>query len=235
MLAEQVTTLLSEKRAALTLGVDDVLETAATRGLAVCNACHALQPCLPGIYIRCRRCQARVSVRIPHSLQKTWFFIVTATLLLLPANLLPIMIVLNWGRAEPDTILSGIIKLALEGYPGIAVIVFTASVIVPIGKLLALSGLLLSVQQRWRMSQHRRAQLFRVLEFLGRWSMLDIFVVAIMVALVHLGQVVAVQPGMGALLFGATVILTLMASLSFDPRLIWDAAVDNSITLTDRQ
>lgn len=202
-------------------------ETAAVRGLGLCKACHALQPCPRKGYVRCWRCKAKVSLRIPHSLQKTWFFVVTAAVLLVPANLLPIMSVLEWGRAEPDTILSGIIKLFLEGYPGIAVIVFTASVIVPIGKLLALSGLLLSVQRRWQVSEQRRARMFRVLEFLGRWSMLDIFVVAIMVALVHLGKVVAVLPGMGALLFGATVIFTLMASLSFDPRLIWDVQADN--------
>lgn len=206
-------------------------ETAASRGLGLCRACHALQPCQPDRYVRCVRCGARVSQRTPYSLQKTWFFIVVAALLLLPANLLPIMSVLEWGRAEPDTILSGIIKLVEEGYPGIALIVFTASVIVPIGKLLALAGLLLSVQQRWSISEHQRTQLFRVLEFLGRWSMLDIFVVAIMVALVHLGQVVAVLPGMGALLFGASVVATLLASLCFDPRLIWDAGVHNCYTL----
>lgn len=205
-------------------------ETAATRGLGLCKACHALQPCPAEGYVRCWRCQAKVSRRIPHSLQKTWFFLITAAVLLVPANLLPIMSVLNWGRAEPDTILSGIIKLFQEGYPGIAAIVFTASVIVPIGKLLALSGLLLSVQRGWRISEQGRARMFRVLEFLGRWSMLDIFVVAIMVALVHLGKVVAVLPGMGALLFGATVIFTLMASLSFDPRLIWDVQVNQDQT-----
>jgi paraquat-inducible protein A len=202
----------------------DTPATAASRGLALCRACHTLQPCPPGRYIHCRRCKARVSQRTPHSLPKTWFFIITAALMLVPANLLPMMSLLKWGRAEPDTILSGVIKLAEEGYPGIALIVFTASIVVPIGKLLALTGLLLSVQLRWPMSARWRITLFRVLEFLGRWSMLDIFVVAIMVALVHLGQVVAIQPGMGALMFGASVVATLFASLSFDPRLIWDAA-----------
>lgn len=207
--------------------------TAASRGLGLCCACHALQACPAERYIRCYRCGAKVSLRTPHSIQKTWFFLVTAVLLLIPANLVPIMIVFNWGRGEADTIISGIIKLAREGYPGIAIIVFTASVIVPIGKLLALAGLLLSVQQRWNLSERRRATMFRVLEFLGRWSMLDVFVVAIMVALVHLGQVVAVLPGMGALLFGASVVVTLMASLSFDPRLIWDAGTHHIHALQD--
>ena len=203
----------------------EALPTAASRGLALCRACHTLQPCPPGRHVRCPRCGARVSQRILHSLQKTWFFIITAALLLVPANLLPMMSVLEWGRGKSDTIMSGIIRLADEGYPGIALIVFMASVIVPIGKLAALTGLLLSVQQRWPMGARRRILLFRILEFLGRWSMLDIFVVAIMVALVHLGQVVAIQPGMGALMFGGSVVATLFASLSFDPRLIWDASI----------
>jgi paraquat-inducible protein A len=202
--------------------------TAASRGFALCRACHALQACPAGGHAKCRRCGATVTQRTLHSVQKTWFFIITAALLLIPANLLPMMTVMNWGRGESDTILSGIIKLAREGYPGIAIIVFTASVIVPIGKLIALSGLLLSVHWRWAMSGVHRARMFRVLEFLGRWSMLDIFVVAIMVTLVHLGQVVAIQPGMGALMFGGSVVATLFASLSFDPRLIWDAARPDS-------
>lgn len=198
--------------------------TAASLGLALCRTCHTLQPCPANRQIHCCRCRARLSQRTPYSLARTWFFLITAAVLLVPANLLPMMSLLTWGRAEPDTILSGVVKLAQEGYPGIALIVFTASIVVPIGKLLALTGLLLSVQQRWPMSARRRTTLFRILEFLGRWSMLDIFVVALMVALVHLGQVVAIQPGMGALMFGASVIATLFASLGFDPRLIWDAA-----------
>lgn len=200
------------------------LPTAAHHGLALCRACHALQRCPTGQCVQCYRCGAKVSQRIPHSLQKTWFFIATAVLLLIPANLLPIMIVSQWGRSESDTILSGIIKLVHEGYPIIAVIVFIASIVVPVSKLLTLSCLLLSVQQRWAMSAHTRMRLFRILEFIGRWSMMDIFVVSVMVALVRLGQVVAILPGMGALLFGGSVVITLLASLSFDPRLIWDAA-----------
>lgn len=199
-------------------------ESAAARGYGLCQACHRVQPCPPDHPVYCQRCGARITQRIPHSLQKTWFFVIVATLLLVPANLVPIMSVMNWGRAEPDTIISGIIKLAVEGYPGIAVVVFTASVVVPIGKLLTLTFLLLSVQYRWRFSREARGRAFRVLDFIGRWSMLDIFVVAIMVALVHLGQIVAVLPGAGALLFGASVVVTLLAALSFDPRLIWDAA-----------
>ena len=199
--------------------------TAAQAGLALCKACHLLSPCTPNGTVRCARCGATVHMRTPHSLQKTWFFVVLAGLLLIPANLLPMMTLLQFGRGEPDTIMSGVLRLAREGFPAIALIVFTASIIVPFGKLGALSYLLITVQRRSPMQTQRRAQLFRVLEFLGRWSMLDIFVVALMVALVHLGQVVAILPGTGAMMFGASVVITMLASISFDPRLIWDAAV----------
>lgn len=198
--------------------------TARSLGLALCRACHALQPCRARMTVRCARCGARVFQRIPHSLARTAVLVLLSALLLVPANLLPMMSVLEWGRATPDTILSGILRLADEGYPGIALVVFLASIVVPVGKLCTLVLLLLSVYRRWPMSIALRIRAFRVLEFIGRWSMLDIFVVSLMVALVHLGQVVAVQPGTGALLFGTSVFTTLLASLSFDPRLIWDAA-----------
>ncbi len=210
------------------------ITTAASRGLALCKACHLLQRCPPDGEVRCARCGNTVHLRTPHSLQKTWFFIVLAGLLLIPANLLPMMTLLQFGRGEPDTIMSGIIRLAEEGFPAIAFIVFTASILVPFCKLGALGWLLLTVQRRSPMAPRRRAQLFRVLEFLGRWSMLDIFVVALMVALVHLGQVVAILPGAGAMMFGASVVVTMLASLSFDPRLIWDAAADTPETVESR-
>lgn len=200
------------------------LITAASLGLALCKACHQLQRCPPDGAVRCARCGGLVHLRTPHSLYKTWFFVALALVLLIPANFLPMMTLLQFGRGEPDTIMSGVLRLAREGFPAIALIVFTASIMVPFGKLGALSYLLLSVQRRSPMQTQRRAQLFRVLEFLGRWSMLDIFVVALMVALVHLGQVVAILPGAAAMMFGASVVVTMLASISFDPRLIWDAA-----------
>ena len=210
-----------------TVSAAGTTRTAAAAGLALCLACHQLLHCPEGAAVRCSRCGATVHRRSPHSIIKTWFFLVLATAMLLPANALPMMTLLQFGRGEPDTILSGIIRLAREGFPGIAFIVFVASVVVPFGKIAALASLLLSVQWRWRISPVHRARLFRLLEFLGRWSMLDIFVVALMVALVHLGQVVAILPGAGAMLFGASVVATMFASASFDPRLIWDAADDS--------
>jgi paraquat-inducible protein A len=198
--------------------------TAASRGLALCKSCHHLQPCLPKSSVRCARCGALVFMRKPYSLALSWFFLVLAMLLLIPANTLPIMNILLFNRGEPSTIIGGVALLMHHGIYAIAVVVFIASFVVPLGKIISIIVLLLSVQFCWPMDNQRRIVVYRVVEFLGRWSMLDIFVVAVMVGLVQLGQAAAVVPGMGATAFGAAVILTMLSSMSFDPRLIWDAA-----------
>jgi paraquat-inducible protein A len=131
---------------------------------------------------------------------------------------------LLFNRGEPSTIIGGVALLMHHGIYAIAVVVFIASFVVPLGKIISIIVLLLSVQFCWPMDNQRRIVVYRVVEFLGRWSMLDIFVVAVMVGLVQLGQAAAVVPGMGATAFGAAVILTMLSSMSFDPRLIWDAA-----------
>lgn len=197
--------------------------SAAERGLALCLACHALNPCAPGLSVRCRRCGASVSLRKPASLKRTWFYLIFALVLLLPANLYPIMTVLQFGRGEPSTIIQGVSTLIHHGMWGIAAIVFVASFLVPLGKLIGLALLLFSIQFRTNLCPVNRTRLYRVVEFFGRWSMLDIFVVTLLVALVHLGQVAAVEPGLGALAFAAVVVVTMLAAASFDPRLIWDA------------
>ncbi len=166
-------------------------------------------------------------MRKPYSLVLSWFFLILALLLLIPANSLPIMNILLFNRGEPSTIIGGVALLWHHGIYAIAVVVFVASFVVPLGKALSIIVLLLSVQFRWPMSTQRRIVVYRVVEFLGRWSMLDIFVVAVMVGLVQLGQTAAVEPGMGATAFGAAVILTMLSSMSFDPRLIWDTAVSD--------
>lgn len=198
--------------------------TAASRGLGLCKACHFLQPCPATHSVHCQRCGAAVSIRKPHSLKTSWFFLVMAMLLLIPANLLPIMNILMFNRGDPSTIIGGVALLIHHGIYAIAAVVFIASFVVPLGKITALIVLLLSVQYRWSMSTRRRTVMFRIVEFLGRWSMLDVFVVTVMVGLVHLGQTASVEPGMGIVAFGAAVILTMLSSMSFDPRLIWDAA-----------
>lgn len=198
--------------------------TAASRGLALCKSCHHLQPCAAQGSVRCARCGALVFMRKPHSLVLSWFFLSLAMLLLIPANTLPIMNILLFNRGDPSTIIGGVALLVHHGIYAIAAVVFIASFVVPLGKVISIIVLLLSVQFRWPMSTRRRIAVYRVVEFLGRWSMLDIFVVAVMVGLVQLGQTAAVLPGMGATAFGAAVILTMLSSMSFDPRLIWDTA-----------
>ena len=194
--------------------------TAASRGLGLCKACHFLQPCPASHSVHCQRCGASVSIRKPHSL----IFLVLAMLLLIPANLLPIMNILMFNRGDPSTIIGGVALLIHHGIYAIAAVVFIASFVVPLGKIASIIVLLLSVQHRWPMSTQRRTVMFRIVEFLGRWSMLDVFVVTVMVGLVRLGQTASVEPGMGIVAFGAAVIFTMLSSLSFDPRLIWDAA-----------
>ena len=198
--------------------------TAASRGLGLCKGCHFLQPCPATYSVHCQRCGAAVSIRKPHSLQISWFFLVLAMLLLIPANFLPIMNIMMFNRGDPSTIIGGVALLIHHGIYAIAAVVFIASFVVPLGKITILIVLLLSVQHRWPMSTNRRTVMFRIVEFLGRWSMLDVFVVTVMVGLVHLGQTASVEPGMGIVAFGAAVIFTMLSSMSFDPRLIWDAA-----------
>jgi paraquat-inducible protein A len=170
----------------------------------------------------CPRCGAPLHARKPRSLERTWAFLIAAILCYLPANLLPIMKVTSLGRAQADTIMSGVVYLLLHGMWPLALVVFTASVFVPLLKLLILFGLLLSVHRASRWRPVDRTRLYRITEAIGRWSMVDIFVVTILVALVRLGNLATVEAQTGAVFFGAVVVLTMLAAESFDPRLIWD-------------
>ena len=170
----------------------------------------------------CPRCGAPVHTRKPRSLERTWAYWVAAALCYLPANLLPIMQITSLGRAQADTIMSGVVYLLLHGMWPLAVVVFTASIFVPVMKLAILLGLLVSVHRGSSWRPVDRTRLYRITEAIGRWSMVDIFVVTILVALVHLGNLATVQAQPGAVFFGAVVVLTMLAAESFDPRLIWD-------------
>ncbi len=192
-------------------------------GLLLCLECHALAHIQSGPERQyCSRCGARIFVRRPHSLARTWALLVSAAIMYLPANLLPIMTVHNLGRYSPDTIFSGILALFGQGMYGIAAIVLLASILVPSLKLLGMAALLISVQRRVRLSPRQRVLTFRFIEWIGRWSMMDIFVIAGLVKLVSFGNLASVEAGLGALAFASVVILTMLAALSFDPRLIWD-------------
>jgi paraquat-inducible protein A len=148
--------------------------------------------------------------------------IITGFLLLIPANVLPITWVMRFGAGTPDTILSGIGGLMRSGMIPIAIIVFIASVIVPFFKLLGLSFLLLCIHFRWRLSPLHCTMIYRFISLIGRWSMLDLFMISLLAALVDMGTLSSVTPGPGATAFASVVVVTLFASMSFDPRLIWD-------------
>jgi paraquat-inducible protein A len=163
-----------------------------------------------------------VHARKPRSIERTWALVIAAALCYLPANLLPIMQVTSLGKAQADTIMSGVVYLLLHGMWPLAIVVFTASVFVPVLKLVILVVLLVSTQRGSHWRPVDRTRLYRLTEAIGRWSMVDIFVVTILVALVRLGALATIEPMPGAIFFGAVVVLTMLAAESFDPRLIWD-------------
>ena len=196
---------------------------AADAGLMVCHECHQLNRATLGIeHQHCSRCGARVHIRRPNSIARTWALLITAALLYLPANLLPIMTVRMLGSGTPDTIMSGVVTLAKHGMFPIAAVVFIASILVPTFKLVGIAMLLISVQRHHPMSPRQRILVFRFIEWIGRWSMLDIFVIAILVAVVNFGRIASIEANLGAVAFASVVVLTMLAAVTFDPRLIWD-------------
>jgi paraquat-inducible protein A len=160
--------------------------------------------------------------RKPNSLGRTWALIIAAFIFYIPANVLPITIVISLGKPQADTIISGVIYFIHTGMWPIAAVIFIASVFVPLVKLFLLTFLLISVQRKSSWRPKDRTQLYRITEVVGRWSMVDIFVVTILVALVKLGGLASIDAGPAAVYFAAVVVTTMFAAMSFDPRLIWD-------------
>ncbi len=170
----------------------------------------------------CPRCAAPLHVRKPNSISRSWAYLLAAYILYIPANVLPIMKTSSFLGAQDDTIMSGVIYLWHSGSWDLALVVFIASIMVPLMKLIAITLLLVSVQRRSVWQPLQRTKLYRVVELVGRWSMLDIYVVAILAALVQIGSLANINAGPAALAFGAVVVLTMFAAMEFDPRLIWD-------------
>jgi paraquat-inducible protein A len=177
----------------------------------------------------CPRCAAKLHFRKPDSVSRTWALLAAAVILYVPANVLPIMTTSSLFGAQTDTILSGVVYLWVSGSWPLALIVFVASIMVPLLKILALAFLNFSVQKRWRWQPAQRARLYRLVEVIGRWSMLDIYVIAILVALVQLQALATIAAGPAALAFAAVVVLTMVAAMSFDPRLIWDPLENDDV------
>jgi paraquat-inducible protein A len=199
------------------------LTTAQTAGLISCHSCHLLCERRKRSAARaCPRCGAKLHDRKPNSIARTWALVLAAVIFYIPANVLPITTVISLGKAQSDTISSGVIYFLHTGMWPIALVIFLASIFIPLLKLLVLIFLLISVQRKSSWRQQDRTRLYRFVEVIGRWSMVDIFVVTILVALVHLGGLATIHAGPGALFFGAVVVITIFAAMSFDPRLIWD-------------
>jgi len=198
-------------------------------GLVGCSACGELNRALE-CECSCWCCGAPLQRRKHESLSRSWAYLLAATIMYVPANLYPVLQSRTVAGEESHTILGGVVALWRGGSWPLALLVFFASIVVPLLKLLAMTLLLVSVHVRssWRL--HERARLFRLLEFVGRWSMLDIFVVAILVALVRLRSLATMDAGPGALAFAAVVVLSMLAAQSFDVRLIWDVAGRNEHT-----
>ncbi len=195
---------------------------AAARSWMCCRRCGQLCEPAGGAREACPRCGAAVHMRHPASLTRTWAFLVAAYILYVPANVLPIMETRSLLGIQRDTIMSGVLFLWSTGSWLIAIVVFIASIVVPLAKLIALTVLAATAQRRSRWRPLDRARLYRLVEFVGRWSMLDVYVVALLVALVQWPTVARAHAEAGAAAFGAVVVLTMLSALSFDPRLIWD-------------
>jgi paraquat-inducible protein A len=191
-------------------------------GLLGCHSCGRLTPVQGDSAQTCDRCGEHLHSRRPDSINRTWSLLIAAVIFYIPANLIPITLTTALGNTEGDTIMQGVIYFLGSGEWPIALVIFTASIMVPTLKIIAMTYLLVSAQRRSLNRRLDRAKIFRVVEFVGRWSMIDVFVVTIMVALVQMGSVANVEAGQGAIYFCAVVILTMLAAASFDPRLIWD-------------
>lgn len=195
--------------------------TARHAGLVGCQTCHLLCRQTPAP-TACPRCGTPLRSRKPNSIARTWALVLAAAVFYIPANVLPITYTTSLGREQSDTIMSGVIYFINSGSWPVALVIFIASVSIPLFKLVILSFLLMSVQRRWRWRPGDRTRLYRITQAIGRWSMLDIYVVTILVALVHLGALATIEAGPGALFFATVVVLTMLATEAFDPRLIWD-------------
>jgi paraquat-inducible protein A len=198
--------------------------TAMRAGLHSCGACGLLSRPAPGEDRgRCPRCDHPLSFRKPATLQRTWAFLIAAAICYIPANLLPVLATTTATGTETDTIMQGVVLLwSPTGWP-LSLIVLFASIMIPSAKIIALVYLLITVQRGSIENNEQRVRLYRTVELLGRWSMVDVFVDTFTAALIQLQPLMSVEPGPGLFFFAAVVVLTMLAAESFDPRLIWDA------------
>lgn len=189
-------------------------------GCEVCGLVSAARPDDP----RCPRCDTRLHARKPDSINRTWALVIAAAVLYVPANYYPVLTVMQLGAGSPSTIIGGVEELVASGMYPLAALVFFASIAIPMLKLIGLVVMLVTTQTGRSGWLRDRTRLYHIVRAIGRWSMIDIFMEALLGALVSFGSVITIEPGIGAVAFCGVVILTILAAETFDPRLMWDAA-----------
>jgi len=194
--------------------------TARDLGLVGCAACRAVHL---KVSTHCSRCGAQLHMRKPYSLQRTWAFLFVGILAYIPANTLPITTTRWLGGSSTDTIVSGVLTLASSGSVLVAFIVFFASICIPVFKFVVIVCLALTLQYKWNLSEHQLHRVHTLIELIGRWSMIDVFVVAVLAALIQLGVFISISPGQGIVAFAFSVVFTMLSATSIDTRLLWDA------------
>ena len=201
------------------------------QGLQSCEACGLLSRPVPGEDEgRCPRCDQALEFRKRASLERTWAYVIGAAICYIPANILPVLTTTTAAGADSDNILQGVVLLwSPTGWP-LSIIVLIASIMIPSAKIVALTYLLISVQRGSIENNSQRVRLYRIVKFIGRWSMVDVFVDTFTASLVQLQPLMSVEPAPGLFFFAAVVVLTMLAVESFDPRLIWDSATRGSQT-----
>lgn len=196
------------------------MPVAAEQNLASCHICGKVSDVA---LVSCPRCDAALHLRKPNSLMRTWAFLWAAIAFYIPAMWLPVMNVTGISGDQNSTILSGVILFWKMGSYPVAIIIFSASVLIPLIKVLSLIWLGLAASGKVKPAPQSLSKTYRIVEMLGRWSMVDVFVVAILACLVRLGSIMTIVPGPAALSFSAVVILTMLSASAFDPRLLWDS------------
>jgi paraquat-inducible protein A len=202
--------------------MNDDFVTAKDLGLAGCHICDQVVRLGDNSSAVCPRCSSTVHYRKPDSINRAWAFLISALIMYIPANTEAMMRTEALGQESSDTIISGILYFLAHGDWPLALVIFSASVLLPLLKIMALSYLLIMVQRKQTLLKKEKTRLYLIAEVMGRWSMVDVFVVAILTALVQMGELSSIQPGPAGIAFAAMVILTMLSAMAFDPKLIWD-------------
>jgi len=192
------------------------------QGIAGCHTCGLAVNMNNQSHVECPRCGSEVHYRKPNSVSRAWAFLIAAFIMYIPANTEPMMRTTALGNEEADTIMSGVLYFLSAGEWYLALVIFAASVMLPLLKIIAIGYILISIQRGASSRLEEKSNLYKLAEILGKWSMLDIFVVGLMVMLVQLGNLTSIDPGPAVIAFALVVILTMFAEEALDPKLIWD-------------